>query len=182
MVRWWQPEYRSRVSEWFRTPLGRRLGFGVGAVSTASAAGVPWPVRLLLAFVAAVLGEGAGRAFAHEDARKDWQIDLRNYLQAAVTTLEQYHEDDSSEFRGNVMLPEGDRLRIAYQYGRYSKEELELTVADFFPGRTGGSVYAKARKVCSACPVTEQCLEDALTHAVGLSATNGFRFGRQPIP
>lgn len=53
----------------------------------------------------------------------------------------------------------------------------------FFPeyaGDTYGGLWSRARKFCAECPVTAQCLADALDNELGLRTRNGMWGGKTP--
>lgn len=49
----------------------------------------------------------------------------------------------------------------------------------FFPPPSGPGQYDAARVICSGCPVRDECLDDALLHAVPWH-DDGFRGGKTP--
>ncbi len=106
------------------------------ALAPAATAAVPFApgvVRFGMAFGAALLTGASGLASGRmeerqrlEEKRLRAEAHLVAYLQSILSVLETHHPSPEASFRINVMLTDGDSLKVTSAVGTYRTEELQV--------------------------------------------------------
>ena len=144
------------------TPFGRLMRHWtvqkIAGPGLLAAAAVPFALPEQL--VAIVLGLTAVQlsAFAsdHESKRQEAMQAVTNYLLASVTALETHHPSPEATFRANVMVVDGDALRIQFATAGYSEQEYGLRFRK--NEGTCGHAWASSKTMVAPTPDGEHLL------------------------